>query len=174
MPRPGDFGLASIHGVAGLGVRIGQWLNGDGWHAFQHAFVVLDDETVLEAEPGGARIRLLSAYDGTNAIYSAWSLTDDQRATIVAEARPLVGTPYSALDYVSLALLRLGIRPAWLRRYVAASGHMICSQLVDEAYLRAGLHMFEDGRWPGDVTPGDLRAALRGPVEDRAMATREG
>jgi hypothetical protein len=33
---------------------------------------------------------------------------------------------------------------------------MICSQLVDEAYLRAGVHLFDDGRDPGDVTPGDL------------------
>ena len=33
---------------------------------------------------------------------------------------------------------------------------MICSQLVDEAYARAGVQLFDDGRLPGDVTPADL------------------
>jgi hypothetical protein len=43
-----------------------------------------------------------------------------------------------------------------VRDFVADEGHLICSQLVDEAYLRAGVHLFDDGRLPGDVTPGDL------------------
>jgi hypothetical protein len=40
--------------------------------------------------------------------------------------------------------------------FIADSGHLICSQLVDLCYLRAGAHLFDDGRLPGDVTPGDL------------------
>ncbi len=48
------------------------------------------------------------------------------------------------------------IRPRWLLDYVAGTGHMICSQLVDQSYLDAGVHLAEDGRFPGDVTPGDL------------------
>lgn len=162
-PKPGDFGLVSIRGIAGLGVRIGQWLNGDGLLDYHHAFVVLDRGEILEAEPGGARIRPLSQYDGTNAIYSSWDLTDDQRAAIVREARPLLGTPYSVLDYLSLALHRLHIPAPHLRRYIADSGHLICSQLVDLAYERAGIQLFDDGRWPGDVTPGDLTLVLTGP-----------
>jgi uncharacterized protein YycO len=163
-PQPGDFGLVSIRGFPGLLVRIGQGLSGDGWHDYHHAFLVLDDGEVFEAQPGGARIRPLSDYDNTNAVYSSWPLSDEQRAAIVREARPLVGTPYSWLDYLSLALLHFGIRPAWLRRYVADTGHQICSQLIDHVYLRAGLHMFSDGRWPGDVTPGDLTLVLSGPA----------
>lgn len=163
-PSPGDFGLVSISGIAGLGARIGQFLNGDGWTDYQHAFLVLDNGQILEAEPGGARIVPLSNYDGTNAIYSTWDLTDAQREAIVREARPLVGTPYSVLDYLSLAAHRLHIPAPHLRRYIADSGHMLCSQMVDEVYLRAGLHMYQDQRWSGDVTPGDLVAALKGPV----------
>lgn len=163
-PSPGDFGLVSISGIVGLGVRIGQWLLGDGSHAYHHAFLVLDNEEILEAEPGGARIRPLSQYDGTNAIYSTWTLTAVQRAEIVAAARPLEGTPYSWLDYLALALDRFHIRPAGLRRYVADPSHLICSQLCDLAYLRAGLHMFADGRDPADVTPGDLTHVLHGPA----------
>ena len=33
---------------------------------------------------------------------------------------------------------------------------MICSQLVDEAYKRAGVQLFDDNRLPGDVDPNDL------------------
>lgn len=163
-PRPGDFGLVSISGIAGLAVRIGQWANGDGFLDYHHAFVVLDRGEILEAEPGGARIRPLSQYDGTNAVYSSWDLTDDQRAMVVAQARPLIGTPYSWLDYLSLALHRFHIRPPGLKAYIASTGHMLCSQLADEVYRRAGLQMFNDGRWPGDVTPGDLTLVLTGPT----------
>ncbi len=33
---------------------------------------------------------------------------------------------------------------------------MICSQLVDQSYQDAGVHLFSDGRWSGYVTPGAL------------------
>jgi len=163
-PQPGDFGLVSIRGFPGLLVRIGQGLSGDGWSDYHHAFLILDNGEVLEAQPGGARIRPLSDYEATNAVYSDWDLTDEQRAAIVREARPLVGTPYSWLDYLSLALLHFGIRPKWLRRCVADTGHLICSQTIDLVYLRAGLHMFSDGRLSMDVTPGDLVRVLSGPI----------
>jgi cell wall-associated NlpC family hydrolase len=163
-PLPGDFGLVSISGMGGFLVRIGQGLLGDGFGDFHHAFLVLDNGEILEAEPGGARIVPLSNYDGTNAVYSDWDLTVPQRADLVAAARPLVGTPYSWLDYLSLALVRFRIRPEWLKRYVADTGHLICSQLCDLVYLRAGLHMFQDGRDPMDVTPGDLTRVLTGPA----------
>lgn len=163
-PKPADFGLCRIPGHVGLAARIGIWLNGDGWHHYQHAFLVLEDQQLLEAMPGGARARPLTDDDRAAATFSDWPLTDQQRDSVVYHARLLVGTPYSVLDYLSLALVRLGIRPAWLRRYVANTGHLICSQLVDEVYLRAGIHMFHDGRFPGDVTPGDLAKVLHGPA----------
>jgi uncharacterized protein YycO len=163
-PLPGDFGLVSISGIAGFGVRLGQWLLGDGFSDFHHAFLVLDNGEVLEAEPGGARIVPLSNYDGTNAVYSDWDLTDAQRADLVAAARTLVGTPYSWLDYLSLALHRFHIPAPHLRRFIADSGHMLCSQLIDAVYVRAGLHLFDDGRWSGDVTPADLTRVLHGPA----------
>lgn len=163
-PLPGDFGLVSISGMGGWGVRLGQWLLGDGWSDFHHAFLVLDNGEILEAEPGGARIVPRANYDGTNAVYSDWELTDTQRADLVLIGRSLVGTPYSWLDYLSLALLRFRTRPAWLKRYVEDPSHLICSQLCDLVYLRAGLHMFDDGRDPADVTPADLTRVLHGPA----------
>jgi hypothetical protein len=164
-PKPGDFGLTRIPGYAGFAARIGIFCNGDGWHNYQHAFLVLEDDQLLEAMPGGARIRALIDPDIANATYSDWPLTDDQRAAISRVGRELEGTPYSIVDYVSLTLVRLRIRPPVLKRYVANTGHMICSQLIDEVYLRAGLHMFNDGRVASDVTPGDLRLVLHGPAQ---------
>jgi hypothetical protein len=176
MPKPGDFGLVAISGEVGRLIRFGQLLNGDGWDAtpdpalperrtaYQHAVLVLPSGELIEAEPGGARIRPVSEYDGTNVVWSDWPLTDAERAAIVAAGRSLEGVPYSAADYFALAAHRLHLPVPGLRRFVASSGHMICSQLVDEAYRRAGLAMFADHRWPGYVTPMALVRALHGPV----------
>ena len=77
-----------------------------------------------------------------------------------------IGTPYSFLDYASIALLHTGLPRELVRSRVEDSGRMICSQLVDWAYCSAGYHLFDDGRMPQDVTPGALfwRAAALGEV----------
>ncbi len=153
-PRPGDFGLSKIGGFTGWWVGLGQFIVGDA-SRYTHAFIVLDDNTVVEAMPGGAIITPLEHYAG-KAVFSNLNLSDEQRSAIVKEGRALEGTPYSFLDYLALGAAHIGLKPSWLKKYVAESGHMICSQLVDEVYRRAGIHMFSDGRLPQDVTPGDL------------------
>jgi uncharacterized protein YycO len=161
-PRPGDIGLTSIAGPVGWGIRLGQLCCGDGFTQWEHAFVVVDDGRLVEAEPGGARIAGLDEYAGRPVAYVAPAgLMDEQRTAICTAAEALIGTPYSLFDYLSLALVRFHIRPAWVRRYVADSRHMICSELVDFCYLQAGVHLFTDGRIPGDVTPADLANLLR-------------
>lgn len=156
MPLPGDIGLVNIRGRAGLGIRLGQFLNGDGFEDIEHAFTVMPNNMVFEAEPGGARITSISEYIGRNVIYSRFPLTEKQRSIIVSTAEELVGTPYSALDYFSLALHRFHIRPKFITNYIASTKHMICSQIEDYLYLTAGYHLFDDNRFPGDVTPGAL------------------
>lgn len=160
-PKPGDFGLTRITGYAGLLIRIGQWLNGSGWKNYEHAFIVVGNDSLAEAEPGGARMAPLSEY--SDATYSSWDLTDAQRAAIVWHAHDLLGTPYSGADYFALALRRFHIPAPWLRRYIESSKHVICSQLVDMCYQAASLKMFTDGRWSGDITPADLDQVLEGP-----------
>lgn len=156
--KAGDIGLTRIEGLLGFFVSLGQHLAGDS-SKYTHAYIVLDDETVIAAQPGGARIDKLSDYKD-KAIYIQMDLTDDQRATIVREARALEGTPYSYMDYLAIALLRFGIKPKWLRNYIKSTGHMICSQLADFVYCKAGVHLFKDGRESQDVTPGDLLYVL--------------
>jgi hypothetical protein len=157
-PGPGDFAVVQINNAAGRLIRLGQWLNGGGFADYEHAFIFLGrNNCIVEAEPGGAKLSPLSNYPENRL---RWHHVDDpitgQR--IADEALKLIGTPYSFADYLALAAvrLRLPLSARLLRRYVASSGHMICSQLVDYAYLQAGVHLFNDGRLPGDVTPADL------------------
>jgi cell wall-associated NlpC family hydrolase len=159
---PGDFGLYKGTDTVGRLIELGEWANGDGFSRYSHAFVLLDDATILEAEPGGARIRPVEEYPAELITWSSWDLSalPGMRSLIVTHARLLLGTPYSFLDYFALATHRLHLSAPGLQRYVASTGHMICSQLVDEVYRRAGLQLFADGRWPGYVTPADLEAVL--------------
>lgn len=162
-PLPGDFGLCSIGGDVGRLIQLGQWLNGDGCTTWEHAFVYVGDGQIVEAEPGGARLAGVSEYDGRPLLWSTGRipLTDEQRTAVVAAARGFLGVPYGFADYLSLALLRFRIRPGWVKRRVASNRTMICSQLVDASYLAAGVHLYADGRLPGDVTPGDLYRLFR-------------
>ncbi|MFF4953440.1 hypothetical protein ACWC2K_05310 [Streptomyces chattanoogensis] len=153
-PVPGDIGLTTISGVTGALIRLGQWINKDGFADYEHVFLVLPDDRLLEAEPGGARIIPLSAYAGDEVLYVCPErLTERQRTAICDAATRYVGVPYSFLDYVAIAAHRFHLPVPGLRRYIAGTGHMICSQLVDQCYQDAGVHLFADGRWPGYVTP---------------------
>ncbi|WP_051055272.1 MULTISPECIES: hypothetical protein [Kitasatospora] len=150
-------------GSSGRLIRIGQFLNGDGFADYEHAFVCVGDGQLVEAQPGGAVLRPLSEYDGRPALWSTGRipLTDEQRAAVAAAARSCLGTPYSFADYLALAAVRLHLPGgAPLRRFVASTKHMICSQLVDQCYQDAGVHLFTDHRWPGYVTPADLARLL--------------
>ncbi|ANZ20884.1 hypothetical protein ACH4YO_28185 [Streptomyces noursei] len=160
-PLPGDIGLTQISGVTGRLIRFGQWINGDGFADYEHTFLVLPGERLLEAEPGGARIRSLSEYDGSDVLYVCpKQLTEQQREKICVAADRYVGVPYSFLDYLAIATHRLHVPVPGLRRYVASTRHMICSQLVDQSYQDADVHLFSDGRWPGYVTPMALYTLL--------------
>lgn len=161
VPQPGDIGLTSVVGPVGWGIRLGQWLNGSGFGVYEHAFLVLDNGTLIEAQPGGARIVGLDEDAGRRVLYVAPDgLTDKQRAAICTAAQRYVGTKYSFLDYAAIAAHRFRLPIPWLRRYVASTRHQICSQLVDQCYQDADVHLFQDGRWPGWVTPADLYELL--------------
>ncbi|MEU1254812.1 hypothetical protein ABZ445_16180 [Streptomyces chartreusis] len=155
-PQPGDFALTKISGLTGAFVTAGQWLVGDA-APVQHAYVYVGNGEIVQAMPGGAElIPLEEANEPVVWSTGKFPLTSADRIRICFAARGLVGTPYSFVDYASIALAHYRIRPRWVRDFVADSGHLICSQLVDEAYVRAGVRLFDDGRIPGDVTPGDL------------------
>lgn len=154
-PSPGYVGLVRIRGAVGGAIRVGQWLNGDGYADVEHAFIYVGDGQIVEAEPGGARLAALSEYAGSPLVWLRCPAPCQAR--VAAAARGLLGTPYSFADYAALATHRLHIPAPGLRRYIADTGHLICSQLADEAARRGGWQLYDDGRWPGYVTPGALR-----------------
>lgn len=153
IPRPGDIGLSSSTGPIGKFIRAAQALIGD-YTFVTHAFIVLDDGYIIEAMPKGATFARIDKYP--NAVFSRFPLTEDQRGAICEEAIRMEGTPYSFLDYLALGATHFNIFPEPVRKSVADSGKMICSQLAAEAYRRAGVDLFPDNRLPMDVTPGDL------------------
>lgn len=153
---PGDVGFSVIGGATGALVNLGQALLRDSCR-FTHAYLVLDNAEAVEAMPRGARLASTSNRVGEAHLYFRLPLTDEQRLTVDEVGRSLVGTPYSFLDYYALGAQQWGLPGGdWARGRVVDSGHMICSQLVDYALAFAGCHLFEDGRLPQDVTPGDL------------------
>lgn len=165
-PRPGSFGLVTVDGRIGRFIRLGQWFMGRAPKTpvhYAHAFLVLDGGAIIEAQTSGAVIDDVLDYahpdfleKGHTVLLVDVHMDAVTRERVIGAGRALEGTPYSFLDYVYLAFLRLGLPSEWLRKRVATSRHMICSQLVDEAYRAAGLHLFTDRRFPGNVTPSDL------------------
>lgn len=153
--RPGDFGLIHMGGQAGALIRLGQWANGDGFGDYEHTFIYVGSGMIIEAEPAGAR---LAKFGYVNVLWSSGliPLSDDRRSAIATIAYHYAGTPYSFADYFALAAHRLHIPAPGLKSYVETSKHMICSQLVDRCYQDAGVQLFNDKRWCGYVTPGDL------------------
>lgn len=153
-------GLTQIAGDVGKAIRVGQYLNGEGFQLWEHAFVVLPGGKILEAEPGGAVIR---DYHYGDEVYWCENLyhllpgdVDQLSANLTEVAAQLEGIPYSFLDYDALVAHRLHLWAPGLKTYIASTGHMICSQMADEFYLRLGAHVFTDDRWPGYVTPASL------------------
>jgi cell wall-associated NlpC family hydrolase len=167
IPQPGDFDCVPMGGDAGKAIRVAEWLDGSGFGNYEHAEIKVNATQTMAAYPGGAALQTIPAEQWQGGWL--WStgiiaLTAEQRAKIVSTAMSLEGTPYSAADYFALVAHRLHVPGSqFLKGYVASSKHMICSQLVDYCYMMAGVHLFNDGRWPGYVTPADLANVLLHP-----------
>jgi hypothetical protein len=154
--RPGTIGLSKIEGITGWFVRLALMFSGDE-SRYEHVFIVGHNGMVIEARRGGVIMSPLSRHKAPKGFLFI-PMTDEQGERIVAEAIKLIGTPYSYLDYVYLAAVRLGLPSKWLKQRVMDTGYLICSQMVDKACRAAGIILFDDGRIPQDITPGDIAA----------------
>ena len=158
--QPGDFAAVNTAGDIGTLIKIGEGLNGEGFGEYAHALVYVGAGQVVEAEPGGARKRVRGVEPGDLWSTGLIRLTSVQRSEICLAADGYVGIGYSFADYLALVAHHLRIPAPGLKSFIASSGHLICSQLVDQCYQDAGVHLFDDGRWPGYVTPKSLANLL--------------
>lgn len=153
--RPGDFGVVATHGFVAWVIRK---LTKS---SVNHAFVYVGDGQIVEAQPGGAR--LSPATDYQSAVWSHFPLSQVEQERIVQAAKACIGVPYSFLDIVALCISILCEQktPRFIAKRLSRPDRLICSQLVDQCYLSAGLHLFQDGKLPSEVTPADLLALIR-------------
>lgn len=159
--QPGTIGLTQISGEVGKAIEVGMFLNGEGFKRWEHAFVLLPDGQVLEAEPGGARIVPFTYTDvywcrNLAGLLGVHGYPDGTLLNDLAES--FKGVRYSFLDYLALAAKRLRLYPLYplLKWRITSQKTLICSQLADLFYQKLGAQVFDDGRWNGDVTPMSL------------------
>lgn len=155
-PQPGDIGFGVISGGVGAFVALGQLLLRDACR-YTHAFVVTGEDEVIEAMPRGARFAPLAGRNVPGQYrYARLPMTQQQREAFIVTSLSCYGVRYGFSTYAYLAGVQWGLPSKLMRKYVSSNRRMICSQLVDQALTDAGIHLFDDGRIPQDVTPGDL------------------
>ncbi len=169
--RPGDIGFANIVGAAGVLVWAGQKLlaaTERGEYKIKHVFVVTQGSAIapkiVQAMPSGAEeIHIDESWLSQPFTYVRPNYPGgrDQGFRVAEMAQRMVGTPYSFLDYAAILGLHAGVKNGLVWRRVKSSGHMICSQLADQAMADAGWHVFDDGRLPQDVMPIELYRKMR-------------
>lgn len=156
LPPVGSIGLVRIKGGGGAVIRALQWMNGDGFEDFEHAFVYVGNGEVVEAEPSGAWVNQLSDYMGMEILWIPCPRQYGPAVAVAARGFAQNRVPYSWLDYGACGLHHLHIPAPGLQNYIKTSKHMMCSQLADRAACLGGWHLFQDNRWDGYVTPGAL------------------
>lgn len=157
-PRPGDFAVVDTRTRAWRPVRLAKRLPGGGSTMFDHAVIcsrVRRDGTIyiVEAMPDGAQENVWH-YDDHDHLWSTGIVKTSTKAG--KAALEYVGKTYSWRDYAAIAAHASHLWLPGLRRYMASTNHLICSQLVDRAELDAGVQLFPDRRWRGYVRPADL------------------
>lgn len=190
-PQPGDVGFSTIAGAGGAVPYWGQALLRDGCR-FDHAFWVVHrvghplhpNGLIIQAMPRGAEYRPLRPRLGPGFAYASVPLTERQRDDVPRVAEHFMtagpdGDPvgYSFLTYPVLAAIQFHIPAPHAKAFIAKSGNLMCSMLVDRGLFLLDpepYNVFDDGRWFGDVTPGDLFYALDPRVIQPAPAAVDG
>jgi hypothetical protein len=127
---------------------------------YNHAWIFVGAK-VVAAQPGGVRFDDVPSVADMAIADELLAYLEKLRPGIgqeIADIAILLGDkagPYNFLDIGALALRQFGVNLGFINRRIARTDRMMCSQLVDEVYKRAGVHLFS-GRLSQDVTPGDL------------------
>jgi uncharacterized protein YycO len=153
-PAVGDYGVVKTGGFFGKLIRLGTLSR---WN---HTFIYVGSDKIIEATPRGVILSPVNNYPEIG-----WNkheeLTNTQRIQIHDFAMSTLGKPYNFVVIANLMLRILGFKllanTRLLHRLSQHDG-FICSELVAEAYAKAGITLIEK---PVDqVTPGDLAERL--------------
>lgn len=134
VPPAGVYGCVATHGFLPWLVRLvtRSWVN--------HVIISIGDGQIVEAEPGGVRIRDVSEYDGCRIAYNdAEPVTEQQRAAIAEYASSMRGEPYAWVADTIDGLRCLGLRWRILGRFAEVRRSVMCSELAVEAGQAAEL-----------------------------------
>lgn len=150
-PAAGLYGVVKTSGLV-------PWIIRMGTHGqFDHAFVILEDGAIVEAEPGGVRLGHLSEYYGCRiAINSAEDMTVQQRSVVATTAKAMIGKAYNDLAIADDGLECLGWHWRWLLSRASGDGEVVCSQMVALAGQAAGLDWRGGAKTTTEVTPAML------------------
>lgn len=176
----GSILLSRIHGFLGRSAAAAQAFARDG-SRWTHVSLYLGEGRLIQAEPGGARIRPVTEFVGGREV--RWSdapiqrhltglpsrdprIERELRESVVAAALSMQGAPYCWSAYLAIAL------PGWrrLRRTIEDGDRLLCSALVDRAFRLAGIELFPERRPGGEVTPADLADLDETWVRERLAA----
>jgi uncharacterized protein YycO len=153
-PRPGDYGVVKTNGFFGKLIRLGTMSR---WN---HCFIYIGDNKLVEANPRGVAISSLSKYP-----LIAWNqhegLTREQREKISSYACSLVGKGYSFITIALLVFRILGLKALSNMNFFINLGKkdgFICSELVAESYSKSGMPLLNKDN--SLIVPGDLAERL--------------
>jgi uncharacterized protein YycO len=155
-PRPGDYIVVRTTGIVSTLIC---WITRS---RYCHAAIVVEDGQLVEAEPGGVRIRPISEYNGCLMLANTTEPTlAEDRAKIINFARSAIARPYAYdTDFVD-GLEHLGLRWRLLSRLARGRKAVMCSQLVADAGVNAGLNGWQCGKaTTAEVVPGDLATRI--------------
>ena len=144
-----------VPNVIGYGIRLFTWSR------YDHSFIYIGNNLIVEAQPSGAIISSLDKYAAYHKVVCNDELTDEQRAGICKTAIKLVGRPYGFLDIVYLALATLGLKSDYILNQVRREDRLICSQLVAISGILNGVNWSCGKPNPCLVTPADLAERIR-------------
>jgi hypothetical protein len=160
--RPGDWAVISTGTNVTIPIVVAEYL-ADGFKntMWNHAVIASrwDKQRglmIVEAMSNGA-VEVPWHYDNRPHAWSTdsdvpWSLSAGKASMVYAARR----TPYGLRDYAYIAMYRTHVPWPNLKANMASTDRLICSQLVDQSCQDAGVHLYTDGRPPGDVMPSDI------------------
>lgn len=155
--RLGQIGLTTEpQGIVGRAV---EWVTKSKVH---HVVICISDTEVIEAAPGGARIRPLDYRD--DYVWSNFDMTPEQAQACADWARAREGRPYSFINGFFIGVYCMfGIEfPRFITERFSTDKSYQCAQLADAALtLGAGIEVFNDGRLFGAVYPGSLEILFK-------------